>query len=195
MEEANYNEVKKFLSYIENISKSSLQLANDLLDISVIASGKLVLQKESVAYSDFVRETADYHIVRGAKKNIRISLEIPDTALQVFCDPNKIRQVLNNLLDNAIKYSNPDNSIEVRAKRDGNFIRTEVVDAGVGIPGEDIEKLFKEFSVTSVKSTGNEKSSGLGLAICKKIVETHGGQIGVCSKLGEGSTFYFTLPV
>jgi signal transduction histidine kinase len=195
IEEKNYDEVKKFLAYIENISRSSLQLANDLLDISVIASGKLVLQKSSVAYSELLRETADYYNIRGVKKNIRINLNLPEEELGALCDPNKTKQVLNNLLDNAIKYSEPDTSVELSAKLEGGFIKTEVTDAGVGIPEEDIEKLFKEFSVTSVKSTGNEKSSGLGLAICKKIVETQGGQIGVCSKQGKGSTFYFTIPV
>ncbi len=194
IDENNYTEVKKYLTYIENISKSSLQLVNDLLDISVIASGKLVLQKASVAYSELLRETAGYYNIRGIKKNIRVNLSMPKEELGVFCDPNKIRQVLNNLLDNAIKYSESNTLIELRTKLENGFIRTEVTDAGVGIPEEDIEKLFKEFSVTSVKSTGNEKSSGLGLAICKKIVETHGGQIGVCSKLGRGSTFYFTIP-
>ncbi len=195
LEESNYEDVNKFLGYIGNITRSSLQLANDLLDITVIAAGKLVLTKESVAYSELLKETVDYYRIRGSKKNIQISLNLPEVELGVFCDPNKIRQVLNNLLDNAIKYSEPGTVVNIKIRLEGAFIRTEVTDAGVGIPEEDIEKLFKEFSVTSAKSTGNEKSSGLGLAICKKIVETHGGKIGVTSKLGRGSTFYFTIPV
>jgi len=195
LEESNYEDVNKYLGYIGNITRSSLQLANDLLDITVIAAGKLVLNKESVAYSELLKETVDYYRIRGAKKNMQIDLGLPNVELGAFCDPNKIRQVLNNLLDNAIKYSGSDTLVKIRVKLVDGSILTEVTDAGAGIPEEDIEKLFKEFSVTSVKSTGNEKSSGLGLAICKKIVETHGGQIGVTSKLGGGSTFYFTIPV
>ena len=179
VEEKHDEEVGKYLGYIDNITRSSLQLVNDLLDISVIASGNLALQKESVDYLSLVNETVEYYNIRSAKKNITIRLENQETIPNLLCDPNKTRQVLNNLLDNAIKYSELHTTISVRIKIKNEFVLTEVEDKGVGIPGDDIEKLFKEFSVTSVKSTGNEKSSGLGLAICKKIVETQGGQIGV----------------
>jgi signal transduction histidine kinase len=195
IEEPDGGEAQKYLSYIDNISKSSLQLVNDLLDISAIASGKLVLQKESVDYRALLMETIEFYNIRGAKKNIRIRHNIPKTIPALVCDPNKIRQVLDNLLDNAIKYSEPNTMVELRVSCDNDCVLTEVADSGVGIPDEEKEKLFKEFSVTSAKSTGNEKSFGLGLAICKKIIDTHGGQIGVCTKSGNGSTFYFSIPL
>ena len=103
-------------------------------------------------------------------------------------------QALDNLINNAIKYSRAATNINVRVSLKDNFVLTEVEDSGVGIPKEEIEKLFKVFSTTSAKTTAHERSSGLGLAICKKIIETHGGTIGVRSEVGKGSTFFFTLP-
>ena len=156
IEEPGGGEAQKYLSYIDNISKSSLQLVNDLLDISAIAAGKLVLQKETTDYRALLMETLEFYNIRGAKKNIRISYNIPETIPALDCDPNKIRQVLDNLLDNSIKYSEQNSVVELHVTNDGNFILTEVADSGVGIPDEEKEKLFKEFSVTSANSTGNE---------------------------------------
>jgi signal transduction histidine kinase len=112
----------------------------------------------------------------------------------VNLDKNKIEQVLHNLLSNAIKYSNPDTSISVSITNQNSLIKISIKDQGVGIPESELSKLFTEFGTTSAKTTANESSTGLGLAIAKKIVNGHGGEILAKSKLNEGSEFLFTLP-
>ncbi|MEQ8226396.1 MAG: ATP-binding protein, partial [Candidatus Eremiobacterota bacterium] len=104
-------------------------------------------------------------------------------------------QVMNNLISNAVKFSNKHTTITIDVKMKDNYILTEVIDQGQGIPAAELSKLFMEFQRVSVKPTGNETSTGLGLAITKKIVEGHKGIIGVESEKGKGSRFYFTLPV
>ena len=119
--------------------------------------------------------------------------ECPHTTL-IF-DKDKIEQVLNNLISNAIKYSHPNNRIWVDVQLDGDKITTKVKDEGQGIPKEELDSLFTSFKTTSVKSTSSEKSTGLGLAIAKKIVEAHSGSISVTSTPNAGSEFTFTLPL
>lgn len=104
-------------------------------------------------------------------------------------------QVMNNLISNAIKYSYPNTNIKIEVTRSDDYILTEIIDEGQGIPRDEMENLFKKFHKTSVKTTAGERSTGLGLAITKKIVEGHGGKINVTSIVNKGSTFYFTLPL
>jgi len=104
-------------------------------------------------------------------------------------------QVMNNLLSNAIKFSEPHTEINVSIEDINKKLQVAVSDQGPGIPEEELSMLFKVFSQTSIKSKDGEASSGLGLAICKKIIEKHGGEIKVASRVGHGTTFSFTLPV
>mgnify|MGYP003822399533 FL=1 len=110
-------------------------------------------------------------------------------------DRNKITQVLNNLITNAIKFSWPDTEITVEVRKEQDYIITGIIDQGQGIPSDEINNMFKPFQKTSVKATAGERSTGLGLAITKKIVEGHGGKISVESLVGKGTKFSFTLPV
>ena len=113
----------------------------------------------------------------------------------LFIDEGKIVQVLNNLIGNAIKYSYPDSELKIKVFKEDNQIITQVIDHGQGIPSGELENVFQMFKKTSVQPTDGESSHGLGLAIVKKIVEGHKGYIGVESNYGEGSTFYFSLPI
>lgn len=99
------------------------------------------------------------------------------------------------MLSNSIKYSEPGTDILIKLSESNNFFKTEVIDQGQGIPEEDIPKLFNPFQTTGVKSTAGEKSTGLGLAITKKIIAEHGGEINIESEPGKGSNFYFLLPL
>lgn len=192
---AGSEEAMKFLGIIENVGSASLNLVNDLLDLAKIASGKLELFPVMQNYYDLIDEVISYTIIRASRKNIFISVDKEEGLKEFAFDRNRINQVLNNLLDNAIKYSQAETTISLFVTRKDDSVVTSVSDQGMGIPESEMVKLFKEFSVTSVRSTGNEKSSGLGLAICKKIIETHGGSISVRSQQGKGSTFTFTLPM
>jgi signal transduction histidine kinase len=134
--------------------------------------------------------------VLAAKKHIHLTFDAPDSLdLTLEADGPKLEQVLNNLIGNALKFSPPGAGVEVRLVRDGDRAVVSVRDQGPGIPAAEVGKLFRFFQKTSVRSTGGERSSGLGLAIARKIVEGHGGAIWVETEAGRGSTFSFALPL
>src|SRR5690606_28814201 len=110
-------------------------------------------------------------------------------------DKNKIEQVLNNLLNNAIKFSGDNTTVRVEAKVEDGYMTTRVSDQGPGIPSDELGNIFKPFNRINARSRTGEKSSGLGLSIAKMIVESHHGKISVESELGKGSTFSFALPL
>jgi signal transduction histidine kinase len=146
-------------------------------------------------YLIFVKESITQSEIIARNKSQQIEVKSSPEPIMVRFDANKILQVLNNLLGNAIKYSFPHSQIVVDIYKAENRVITRIIDYGQGIPEPELEKLFAPFQTTSVKPTAAEKSTGLGLAIVKKIVEAHGGTVGVESKVGTGSTFSFTLPL
>jgi signal transduction histidine kinase len=185
----------KLLDMIQRSSDFMLNLVNDLLDISTIEAGKLELEKTENNYIEFVEDNLSLNRIIAKEKDITIETEYAENIPQLQFDKTKITQVLNNLISNAIKFSNDAAKITVKIERDQNFVITKVIDQGPGIPGSDLAKIFTEFQKASVKAPKGERSTGLGLAIAKKIVEKHDGKIGVKSKVGKGSTFYFSLPI
>ncbi len=195
MEENLSEDQKEFINTISRSSNFMLSLLNDLLDISKIESGNIDLVLKKVDYQEFVNRNIKLNKTIAEKKNISIELYCEPTLSEIDIDNQKIDQVLNNLLSNAIKYSEPETTVKVLITKEDNFFLTRVIDRGQGIPENELPELFKEFTRTSVQSTAGEKSTGLGLAIVKNIVEAHRGKIDVTSKVGNGSTFSFTLPV
>ncbi len=186
---------KDFLAKIYDTSKFMLELLNSLLDISKIESGKLELELTKNNYPDFVRKNLEFNRFFATEKGISIDSIFSDDIPLVDFDKNKIEQVLNNLISNAIKYSHPNTTICVEVLGQQDFVVTKVIDQGQGIPGNELPHVFKPFQKASTKPTACEKSTGLGLAIVKKIVEGHRGFIGVESEVGKGSTFFFKLPL
>jgi signal transduction histidine kinase len=180
---------------IETSSKFMLRLLNDLLDISQIESGKLELHLEETDLGALLRQNVDLNRIAASKKDIRVELSCPEDLPRLRIDPSKIEQVVSNLISNAVKYSFPNTTVSVELLRVEQEVLLRVRDQGQGIPADELHKLFQEFQKTSVKSTAGERSTGLGLAIVKKIVEGHGGRIGVESEVGKGSTFYVNLPL
>jgi two-component system sensor histidine kinase KdpD len=124
----------------------------------------------------------------------QLTVDLPDHWLAASADPERVHQVLANLLTNAINYSPAGGEIAIRARALGEQIRVEIQDHGIGLSAEDQQKVFERFYRASDGRSLRERGSGLGLAIVKELVEAHGGQVGVKSQLGEGSTFWFTLP-
>ncbi|WP_461641034.1 sensor histidine kinase [Labilibaculum euxinus] len=185
----------EFMELIKDSSQFSLDLINELLDISKIELGKLKLDKKEQNIQEIIENTIKINKIFAKKKNIQINFNPTISINSIWIDKNKIEQVLHNLLSNAIKYSNPDTTISVILKKNNSYIEISVTDQGVGIPDQEVKNLFTEFGTTSAKTTANESSTGLGLAIAKKIVNGHGGRIMAHSKLGEGSEFLFTLPL
>ncbi len=192
--ELNTDQVK-MLKTIRETSEFMLHLLEGLLDISAIESGKLRLDCQKTDLLSLVRKNVSLNSVIAGKKNIHVQVQSFENIPEIMADPSKIEQVMNNLLSNAIKYSMPLTTVKVTLFLTGDHITVSVADQGQGIPANEIENLFKPFQKISTKSTAGEKSTGLGLSIVRNIILGHKGKIWVESKVGEGSTFYFSLPL
>lgn len=186
---------RDFVSTIKSTSEFMLSLINDLLDVSTIESGRIQLNCAPTDLNDLVRHNVSRNRVLAQQKHIKLDFEDAKNLPPLHLDHGKIEQVLNNLIGNAVKYSHPETRIAIQITRDENLVTVSVADQGQGIPEDELTKLFKAFGRTSVLATAGEQSTGLGLAIARKIVEGHGGAMSVQSHVGKGSTFSFTLPV
>ena len=183
----------------EMINKNSMgliELLESLLDVSAIESGRTELHLSKVDLSNTLQERVELYTEQAENKQIKLNLrlDIPEGMI-TFLDDIKIKQVVDNLISNAIKYSYSAASIDICLSRDGDLLLLSVRDFGAGIPESEAEKLFKPFSVLSSKSTAGEKQTGLGLAITKNIIEAHKGKIYYKPATGGGSYFFVELPV
>lgn len=188
------NESLEFIEMIRESSKYLLELINDVLDVSAIETGKLTLKLESINYITFLNKTIAIDKELAKNKDIEIlSLFKIENNLSICVDKIKISQVINNFLQNAIKFSQPQGKIILKVEDDGEYIITKVIDEGGGIPRSQRDRLFKLFSKTSILPTGGERSNGLGLYISLNIIEAHHGIIGFEENVNRGSVFYFKL--
>src|SRR6059036_3820537 len=185
--------------YLETISRNGrhlLQLINELLDLSKIAAGRMDLRLEPVPLDALLREAADSVHAQLEARRHRLALEPAPDAVTVTADRGRVLQILLNLLSNAIKFT-PEGGLVTLAARiesGGRHVRVTVTDTGIGIAPQDQARLFQEFVQLDAAPSRRYEGTGLGLALSKRLVELHGGAIGVESALGKGSTFWFTLP-
>jgi PAS domain S-box-containing protein len=175
-----------------------LHLVNEVLDISRIESGHLTLACEPLSVAELLAEAIDLMRPLAGAENLCVTIS-PDAetqALYVLADHQRVHQVLLNLLSNAVKYNRSGGRIDVSAapSPDGRSVRVAVADTGLGIPADMLPRLFTPFDRLGAESTDVE-GSGIGLALAQRLMEAHGGQLGVQSTLGEGSTFWLDLPV
>lgn len=186
----------QLVKQIKGSSEYMVQIIEDMLDIAAFESGIINLKKKNYNLVDLIEDVVSLNRTSANKKNIVITTHLPDSSVNKVIDGHKFRQVLDNLMSNAVKYSNPDTGVEVgiRLADASGGVAIYVKDHGQGIPKGEIGNLFEPFLQTSVRSTAGEKSTGLGLAIVKKIVEAHGGKIEVESEVGVGSTFVVKIP-
>jgi two-component system, sensor histidine kinase and response regulator len=182
------------LTIIHNTSKDILTLIDELLDVSVIESGKLDINLQSGSLQALIEERIKLMKNAADRKQIDIRSDLDDVPFFYFA-PNRIAQVFDNLMTNAVKFSPWEARIHVRMEIHDDQAVVSVQDEGPGISETDQNKLFGTFQRLSAQPTGGEKSTGLGLAIVKKIIDAHQGQIGVRSAPGEGSTFFFSIPM
>ena len=144
---------------------------------------------------DLLKDRVRAHRILASPKDQTLIAEIPDSLPVVSFDRRRISQVLDNLLSNAVKYTEPGGDLKLRARTSKSFVTIEVIDNGQGIPAAELPKVFEEFVTTSARPTAGETSTGLGLAIAKRLIEAHGGTISVTSTEGVGTTFRLTLPI
>lgn len=171
-----------------------LDLLNELLDISIIESGEMRLDLTPTNFADIVHDSVFLNGLTAARKQMKISCRPFKPSRAVLIDARKIRQVIDNLLSNAIKFSPPGTTITVELSEDVDHQTVSVQDQGPGIPLDEMNMLFTSFGKTSVRPTGGEKSTGLGLAICRKIVEAHRGTVAATNRPAGGADFSITLP-
>lgn len=184
-----------------------LELVSDLLDVSKYEAGNIAFDKAAVPVSRFIDPILRQMDVQFRQKNVTLSTSYADGLPNVFVDAQKTEQVMMNFLSNALKFTKSGGTITIAAEpitetvhtelEDMNrrFVRVKITDNGVGIAAEEIPMLFKRYKQVSSARTTKQKGTGLGLVICKLIVEAQGGTVGVQSEIGKGSTFSFTLPV
>jgi two-component system sensor histidine kinase/response regulator len=167
----------EMVSSIYEASEAMLALVNDLFDVALIETGQLTVEIAEVDICSVVKTSVNLYRVTAEKKDIEIEFKQKDVPEKVLCDKRQVRRVMDNLLSNAIKFSESGTRITVILECDHNWVFFRVADEGPGIPEDEFDKLFESFSKTSVKPTGGETSTGLGLNICKKVMNAHGGDI------------------
>jgi signal transduction histidine kinase len=184
-----------FVSSILTNGESLLNLINDVLDLTKIEAGRLELNLEAVDLRSALLGVLPVVKPRAAEKRIKVSTYLPTDVPTIIADPAKFNQVLLNLLTNAIKYTHENGNVSVEARGQEGFVEIWVTDTGIGISQEDVDRIFQRFTQVDSSASRSQGGTGLGLAITKELVELHGGQIRVQSKLGKGSSFIFTVPI
>ena len=185
----------EFLGIVKENSDRLVELINEMLDISRIESGRVHLKVEPLEVAESIRGAVDTFRAVLSQSGHSITVSTPKTLPHVAADRDRVGQVLVNLISNALKYSPGGGEVTVHAKLDGSYVKVSVSDQGLGISREDQKRLFTKFYRVDTAMTREIGGTGLGLSICKTILELLGGSIGVTSKVGQGSTFWFTLPV
>lgn len=182
------------LGIINRSGQQLLGLISDVLDISKIESGKLTLRLAPFSLTDLLREQQRVFELQAAERGLEVRFDFPAEPLQVMADAQRVRQVIGNLLANALKFTDR-GGVGLIAEVTGNFVRVTVFDSGIGIAPEDQARLFRPFQRIAPASGRLREGTGLGLAISRRLVEAMGGDIGVTSEAGIGSRFWFTLPL
>lgn len=183
-----------YVSAIRQGGEHVVAIINDLLDIGQIDAGKLALECEACSPEDCLWMVVDLMRNQFERKGIALQTEDESKSREMVCDVRKCRQIVLNLLSNALKYTPEGGVVTVRLRPGEEAARIEVADTGTGIPPEKRNELFSEYYQVDSQRDRALGGTGIGLALCKRLVELHGGEIGVDSELGKGSTFWFTLP-
>jgi signal transduction histidine kinase len=187
----------EYLQKIQSQGQRLIRLINDLLDFSKLEAGQMNIYYQLVDINEIIIEIVETLRPLVDEKNMQIIYNVPKDIDPINVDSDKLKQILINLIGNAIKFT-PENTgiIEINvSKISNNQVLFYVKDNGIGIPEKNLEKLFERFYQVDNSSTRKYGGTGLGLAIVKKLVEIHKGKIWVESKVSEGSTFFFTLPI
>jgi signal transduction histidine kinase len=171
------------------------RLVNDLQELSLAEAGELKLYRQPEDLAELIRQSINAVQAKAVEKGLELSSNIPADLPQVNIDFLRIKQVLLNLLENALAHTAAGGTINVSARLNPDFVEVSVSDTGDGIPAEEVNNIFERFHRVDKSRSRSTGGSGLGLTIARYIIEEHTGKIWVQSELGEGSRFSFTLPV
>jgi len=184
---------KRLLQIATESTERLVRLINDILDIERIESGQAKMEPEICNIIDLITQAVN--VIQPLADKAGVTLSISALSGQVLADCDRIVQTLTNLLSNAIKFSSAGSTVWLGAQQQGDEVLLTVKDTGRGIPSDKLESIFERFQQVDSSDSRNHDGTGLGLAICKSIMQQHGGRIWAESVLGEGSTFYVTLPL
>ncbi|WP_166482475.1 PAS domain S-box protein [Scytonema sp. UIC 10036] len=189
---------KHAIATIERSGKHLLELINDILDLSKIESGKLELQTAPVAVNYLCKSSVAFVRQQAIKKNLQLTVEVPNDLPEIVVDERRIRQVLINLLNNAVKFTPSGGSVKLvvqpKEQQETIVLCFSVIDTGIGIPQEEMSKLFQPFVQIDSSLNRQHTGTGLGLALVRQLVELHGGTVAVTSEVSQGSCFTVCLP-
>jgi two-component system phosphate regulon sensor histidine kinase PhoR len=183
----------RFLGRIETEVDALTQMATELLELSRIESGQVPLQRKAVPAAALLLSAAERMRAQVERAGLVLHIDTAQDMTEVSADPPRLEQVLVNLIHNAVKFTPPGGEVVLAAQTESGFVRFSVRDTGVGIPADDLERIFERFYKADRARSGG--GTGLGLSISRHLVEAHGGRIWAESTEGQGSTFYFTIPV
>ncbi len=185
---------RRFLQIIRDHAARLARLTEDLLRLAQIDAGRLEIEEQPVAIADVVETCVETSRLRLEQQRLKLSVDVPESLPPVTGDPRHLRDVLQNLLDNAIQYTEPGGEIRINAVSRNDEVWLAVADTGIGIPEADQQRIFERFYRVDQARSRAAGGTGLGLAIARHLVELHGGRIDVESQLGRGSTFRVRLP-
>ncbi len=183
---------------LSKITKRALEMQGiieDFLDFHALQDGRLSLVKVRTNLNEIAQEVVESNRDYANAKGIHLSLNMDAELPHANADADRVMQVVRNLISNALKFSPHGSAATVTTRSEDSHVVLEVSDTGPGLTTEDLDKVFTKYARLSNKPTGGEKSSGLGLAICKQMIDLHGGEIGVRNNPEKGSSFWFKLPV
>ena len=197
-EERNLEEEQKYtlLAQIKESSNDLLEVVNDILDVSKIESGRFEIKKKKANLNEVLQEEADYYMALARDKEIAVETRLADDLPLIDFDEDRIKHVMNNLLSNALKFTNAGGKVVIESGVLDNYhIQVCVCDSGRGVPDDMKGKLFNKFVQMDNRKDTKEKGTGLGLVIAKGIVEAHGGSVWVEDNQPVGAKFLFTIPM
>jgi two-component system, OmpR family, phosphate regulon sensor histidine kinase PhoR len=186
---------RRFLEIIREHAQRLARLTDDLLKLARIEAGKLELEFQPMSLAELIEGCAETTLLKASRKEIVLEIEVPPGLPAVYGDQSLLREVLQNLLDNAIQYTPPGGRILVSATTGARDAVVTVSDTGIGIPLADQERIFERFYRVDAARSREAGGTGLGLSIAKHIVDVHGGRIWVESQVGRGSDFSFSIPL
>lgn len=193
--DAEWEEGEEMLHIAKDQAERCLRLINDLLDWSAVKAGRILLDKEPVNLDAFLDAYERHATLLAGPKEIRFEIRKDLKVTEALLDPDRIEQVLDNLLTNAIKFSKQQDRIVLEAATEVDYLRFRLIDEGPGIPEAELSAVFDAFRQTETRPASGEKGTGLGLFIVKRLVDLHGGTVSVESREGAGTKFTVTLPL